>query len=191
VASGLQLFVMGAVIAWTPSYLNRTYAMAPDRAAVVAAMLLLSCGAGMILCGVLSDRICAGRPQRRVSLAAGYGLATFICLEAALALPAGPLQLSCGLLGLFCAAGTTGPAGSIVADRTPLALHGAALAVLTLANNLIGLAPGPAVTGALADRVGLHAALQFAVTAALAAGAVFWLSGRLTQSSSNNGPKAA
>jgi MFS family permease len=120
-----------------------------------------------------------------------YGVATFVCLEAALALPAGPLQIVCALLGLFCAAGTTGPAGSIVADRTPVAMHGAALAVLTLANNLIGLAPGPAVTGALADRIGLQSALQIAVFAALLAAGVFWLSGRTSQPNSNMRPKAA
>jgi MFS family permease len=57
-------------------------------------------------------------------------------------------------------------------------LHGAALAVLTLANNLIGLAPGSAMTGALADRFGLHAALQFAVCAAVPAALFFWLSAR-------------
>jgi hypothetical protein len=31
-----------------------------------------------------------------------------------------------------------------------------------VANNLLGMAPGPIVTGALADRFGLAAALQFA-----------------------------
>jgi MFS family permease len=182
VASGLQLFVMGALIAWSPSYLNRVHGLAPETAAAVAAVLLLSCGVGMIIWGGLSDRLCAARPQRRIAVAVSLGLATFVLLEAALALPQGPAQIACAVLGLFCAAGTTGPAGAIVADRTPQALHGAALAVLALANNLIGLAPGPAVTGALADRVGLQAALQIATGAALLAAGTFWISGRVRQS---------
>ena len=44
-----------------------------------------------------------------------------------------------------------------MADAAPPQYHGAALATLTLANNLIGLAPGAAVTGLLADRIGLPA----------------------------------
>jgi len=39
-------------------------------------------------------------------------------------------------------------------------LHGTAFAVLTLANNAFGLAPGPIVTGWMADRIGLLGALQ-------------------------------
>ena len=38
IGSGLQLFVGGTVIVWMPSYLNRYYDMAPDKAGGVAAM---------------------------------------------------------------------------------------------------------------------------------------------------------
>ena len=124
-------------------------------------------------------------------MAAAYGVATFVFLEAAFVLPSGPLQIACALIGLFCAGGTTGPAGSIVAGATPPALHGAALAILTLANNLIGLAPGPAITGFLADRFGLQAALQIATCAALFAAAVFALSGRLSLSKPEPRPQSA
>lgn len=176
IASGLQLFVLGALTAWTPSYLNRVAGLSPQVAAVAGAGLLLSAGVGMVVCGGLADRVALRGPHLRWALAAAYGLATFAFLELAF-LTSGPVQIACALAGLFCAGGTTGPAGAVVAERTPLALHGAALAVLTLANNLIGLAPGPAVTGFLADRMGLSAALQLVPFAALAAAATFWLSG--------------
>jgi MFS family permease len=191
VASGLQLFVLGAITSWAPSYLNRQYGLSPAAAASTAAILLLSCGVGMVVWGALSDRLSKDRPQRRPALAAALGLATFMLLQAALVMPHGALQTLCAVLGLFCAGGTTGPAGAIVADRTPPLLHGAALAVLTLANNLIGLAPGPAVTGALADRVGLQTALQVAACAALFAAGVFWLSGRFRNSNPQTGPQEA
>jgi MFS family permease len=178
IASGLQLFVMGAAIAWTPSLLNRSYGLPPSKAAVAAAILLLSCGVGMVACGMLNDRLCAKRPALRSRLAAAFCVITFVFLQSAFLLPAGPLQIACAFLGLFCAAGATGPAGAAVADAAPRVLHGTALAVLTLANNLIGLAPGPALTGALADRLGLQAALQIATFAALFAAGFFWLSGR-------------
>lgn len=191
VASGLQLFVLGAITAWAPSYLNREYDLSPATAASTAAVLLLSCGVGMVVWGSLSDRLSKGRPQRRPVLAAALGLATFVLLQAALFLPHGVPQTLCAVLGLFCAGGTTGPAGAIVADRTPPLLHGAALAVLTLANNLLGLAPGPAVTGALADRVGLQTALQVAACFSLFAAGVFWLSGRFHNSNPQTGPQEA
>jgi predicted MFS family arabinose efflux permease len=180
-ASGVQLLVMGALTAWTPSYLNRAYGLAPAKAAAGAAGLLLASGVGMVACGWISDRLSARARDRLPPLGAAFALATFVALEAALAAPAGPLQLACVLIGLFCAAGTTGPAGAIVADAAPPALYGAALAVLTLSNNLLGLAPGPALTGVLADRIGLHAALQTIVLAALLSAALFGLSAQYPQ----------
>ena len=57
IGSGLQLFVGGTVIVWMPSYLNRYYDMATDKAGGVAAIIVLCSGAGMILCGMLSDRL--------------------------------------------------------------------------------------------------------------------------------------
>jgi MFS family permease len=191
VASGLQLLVLGALTAWTPSYLNRELDLPPAKAAAVAAGLLLSSGVGMVVWGGLTDRLCAGRPQLRPTLAAAYALVTFGFLEAAFMLPPGPIQLGCALIGLFCAGATTGPAGAIVADGAPLALHGAALAVLTLANNLIGLAPGPAVAGLLADHFGLQAALRLCVGAALVAAGAFALVGHLQRPNQEGGATGA
>jgi len=66
----------------------------------------------------------------------------------------------------------------MVAYLTPAALHGTAFAVLTLANNAFGLAPGPIVTGWLADRIGLHAAMQWMSFASMAAALVFIIAAR-------------
>ena len=66
----------------------------------------------------------------------------------------------------------------MVANLTPAALHGTAFAVLTLANNALGLAPGPIVTGWLADRVGLVGALQLLPFASSAAALVFLFGSR-------------
>jgi MFS family permease len=77
----------------------------------------------------------------------------------------------------------------MVANLTPAALHGTAFAVLTLANNAFGLAPGPIVTGWLADRIGLLGALQLLPAASLAAALTFYLASRGTQTEFN--PKAA
>jgi hypothetical protein len=76
-------------------------------------------------------------------------------------------------LAMFFVAGSSGPAGAMVANLTPLVVHGSAFATLTLANNLLGLAPGPIVTGRLADSIGLLGALQFLAIPCIAAALVF------------------
>ena len=176
VGSGLQLYVAGALMAWLPSYFNRAYALPVDQAAGLAAVFLIIVGAGMVLCGMLSDRV--GTPPLKIRLAIVYCLASAGLTGIAFLLPPGPAQLAMLGLAAFVAAGTGGPAGAMVANLTPLALHGTAFATLTLANNLIGLAPGPILTGRLADAVGLQAALQFLPAASLAAALVFTLAAR-------------
>lgn len=158
--SGLQMFAAGALPAWLPSYLNRYYALPLDRAGRAAAALLLICGVGMVLCGMLSDRLARNRPERKVALATAYSLGTAAALFAAFQVPAGPLQFALIGLAMFLVAGTTGPAGALIANLTPAIIHGTAFATLTLANNLLGLAPGPILTGRLADLIGLDKALQ-------------------------------
>ena len=174
VGSGLQLFVMGAMVAWLTSYFNRAYGLPAERAAVVGAGFLLIGGVGMIVCGGIADRAGRVSPTRRLWLAGAFGAATCVLLASGFALPAGAVQLICLGLGLFFAAGASGPAGAIVADAAPPQHHGAALATLTLANNLIGLAPGAAVTGMLADHIGLPAALALVPFAGLGAAVCFW-----------------
>lgn len=171
--SGLQLFAAGALPAWLPSFLNRSYAMPIDRAGRTAAVLLLVCGAGMILCGFLSDKLARDKPERKISLAILYCLGTAASLTLALQLPPGPAQLALIAVAMFLAAGTTGPAGAMVANLTPLAIHGSAFATLTLANNLLGLAPGPILTGHAADSLGLVGAFQLLPIACLAAALAF------------------
>jgi MFS family permease len=174
VGSGLQLFVGGTVIVWMPSYLNRYYDMATDKAGGIAAIIVLCSGAGMILCGMLSDRLCRHSPERKVALAIVYCLGSCLLLSVAFALPAGPLQLALICLGMLIAAGTTGPAGAMVANLTHYSVHGTAFATLTLANNMLGLAPGPFITGRLSDLIGLHAAFQVVPLVSIAAAAVFF-----------------
>jgi MFS family permease len=173
VGSGLQLFIGASMISWMPSFLNRYYDMGADRAGVASAAFVLCSGAGMIICGYLSDKLGRHSPSRKLTLAIAYCVLCFVLLTAAFSMPAGPLQLTVLALGLFVAAGTAGPAGAMVANLTHLAIHGTAFATLTLANNLLGLAPGPFVTGALADAIGLQGALRIIPCVSLLAALAF------------------
>lgn len=176
--SGIQVFVSGALLAWLPSYLNRYYDMPVARAAMVAAIFVLTSAAGMTLCGNLCDRIGRNSPAAKLSLAIAFCLTCFALLSLAFHLPAGGPQLVLIGLGMFVGAGTVGPAGAMVANLTPAPLHGTAFATLSLANNLLGLAPGPIVVGLLADTHGLVTALQFVPLAGLASAFVFALARR-------------
>ena len=173
VGSGLQLFIMGSVLVWTPSFLHRFYGMAPGKAAAAAAVLVLLGGCGMIVCGVITDRISRVFPERNWVTAIAYCVISFVLLAVGFSLNAGAVQLVLLGAGIFVVAGTSGPAGAIVANLTPSSIHAPAFAMLTLANNLLGLAPGPMVTGIIADRIGLPGALQVVPFIALVATLAF------------------
>ena len=172
--SGLQLFVAGALPAWLPTYFNRYYDLPVDKAGSLAALFLAVCGIGMVVCGLVSDRLFS-RTDQRLRLAVGYSLACAGLLSAALILPPGSAQLILLGLAIFLAAGTSGPAGALVAGLTPAAIHGTAFATLTLANNFLGLAPGPIVTGWLADQLGLLGALRWLPLASIAGALMFFV----------------
>lgn len=173
VGSGLQLFTMAAMIAWLPSYANRYYALPADKAGLVAAGFVLIGAIGMTGCGIITDRLCRTSPARKWMMAIAYSIASCVLLVAGFSLPPGPAQFAALGLGMFFVAGTTGPAGAMVANLTHPSIHATAFATLTLANNLLGLAPGPFVAGMLGDRVGLLAALQWTPLVALPASVAF------------------
>ena len=173
---GLQLFVAGTLLAWLPSYLYRAYDLALGAAAGLASLLLLGMAVGMIGCGLLTDRLARGAPIRIWTTAMAYVAASLLLLGVGFALPPSPAQLALIGAGAFFAAGTTGPAGALVAELTPAQVRASALGMLALAYNLLGLFPGPLVSGMLADRLGLPTAMllapavSLAVLVALAAG---------------------
>jgi MFS family permease len=173
VGSGLQLFVGGALMVWFPSYLNRYYHMDADQAGVISAVIVLTGGVGMILCGILSDHLCRSAPDRKISLAIAYCLVSCVLLTTAFQMAPGVPQLVVIALAMLVVTGTSGPAGAMVANLTHYSVHGTAFATLALANNLLGLAPGPYVTGVLADVFGLDRAFQMIPLISIAAALVF------------------
>jgi MFS family permease len=173
VGSGLQLFIAGALLAWLPSFFNRYYHMAPAKAGGAAGAFALIIGLGMIFGGVASDRISATAPVRKWAVAIGCSLGALLLLTLAFQLPTGTAQLLALAVGCLLSAGSAGPAAAMVANLTPASIAATAFATLTLANSLLGLAPGPAVTGALADRFGLLGALRIVPLVAVAATLAF------------------
>lgn len=178
IGSGLQLFVAGALIAWLSSYFNRYYEMPTAKAGATAGLFALVIGIGMITGGVASDRFSRRDPILKWSVAIGCSVGSLVLLTTAFHLPAGGTQLLVLALGALLCAGTAGPGAAMVANLTPAAIASTAFATLTLAQSLLGLAPGPAVTGMLADRLGLLGALRIVPLVAIAATAAFLIGRR-------------
>ena len=180
VGSGLQLFIAGALPAWLPTYFVRYYDLPLKDAASRAGLFLAIGGVGMVICGMISDRV-VHSSGRRATLSALYCVGCASTLTAALWFGPGIPQLILLGAAMFLAAATAGPAGAMVANLTPAALHGTAFAILSLANNAIGQAPGPIVTGWLADRIGLLGALQWLPLASMCAAVVFFIGARRSE----------
>ncbi|VVO43586.1 MFS transporter [Pseudomonas fluorescens] len=174
VASGLQTFVAGSMIVWMPSYFNRYYGMGEGKAGVIAGVMVLCCGGGAIMCGMLSDRLSRQSPLRKIEISIAFCLGSCLLMSLALIQPVGPLQL--GLIGtaMLFVTGTNGPTIATIANLTHYKVHGTAFAALTLVNNMLGLAPGPFVTGRVSDVIGLHGAFQLVPMMSIAAAAVFF-----------------
>jgi MFS family permease len=176
IGSGLQLCVVGALMAWLPSYLNRAYDLSTAKSASYAAVFILIIGAGMIYCGTLTDRLARRMPIRKWTCAIAYAAVSLVFLGAGFAAHTGWVQVVLLGIGSFFAAGTAGPAGAMVANLTAESIRATALGTLTLANSVLGLAAGPLVVGILADKYGLVTAMKIvpfvsvAVIAALLVG---------------------
>jgi MFS family permease len=178
IGSGLQLFTAYAIMAWMPSYLNRYYEMPSDKAALLAAALLIVSGVGMTVCGMVTDWASRKAPGRKLTLAITFCLLSCLLLLAGFRMPPGTAQVLLIGCGVLLATGTWGPAGAMVANLTRPSTHATSLAMLTLANNILGAAPAPYLTGVLADRIGLLGALQMVPLISLGAAAAFFIAKR-------------
>ncbi|MEU8483382.1 MFS transporter [Streptomyces sp. NPDC048641] len=178
VGSGLQMFIAMALLAWMPSFLDRYYGLPPGRAGLAAGGFALITGIGMIGGGIVSDRLGRNNPHLKWTVAIVCSFGSLVLLAGGFRLPPGVPQLLLVGAGTLLSNATAGPAAAMVASLTPAAVAATAMATLTLANSLLGLAPGPAVTGMLADRVGLDGALRLVPLVAVVAGLAFALGRR-------------
>ncbi len=178
VACGLQMFVVGVLGAWIPSYFARAYGLPADEAAMRGALVILMAGIGMVLGGVLADRTGKARPDHRLRTAAAYALVSFSLLTAAFTLPPGSTQMVLLLGGSLAVAAHSGVTAAVIVDLSHPALRATALATVVLFNNLLGLAPGPYFVGLLSDATSLKTALAVMPVVGLLAAACFLLAAR-------------
>lgn len=174
-ASGFQMFIVGTVMAWAPSYMNRYYGLDPADSAIRAGLLVLVSGIGMTVGGILVDRLSVHNPSNRLRVPGFYAVGSGVLLALAFSLPAGPWQFGLIGLGLLVGSGFAGPSGAVVADVAHPAIRATVFATLTLANNLLGLAPGPFITGVIADSAGLDVAMRVVPVSSVLAATFYFL----------------
>ena len=102
---------------------------------------------------------------------------TFLSIAFGFAAP-GAVQLALILAGALMMTGSIGPVCAVVLDVVHPAVRATAASVLSLTQNLFGLAAGPLLTGLLSDAYGLPVAMSVVPAFCLAAGAFFMYAAR-------------
>jgi MFS family permease len=177
-AFGLQMAMPAILIAWTPTFLNRFYGFAPQKAALMAAVAVLAGGVGLLMGGSLADRLSRSHARYRAVVPASYALLSGIALAVGFALPASPLALALIVLGAVFAAAHGGCAIALVMDVTHPAVRTTVTATAVLGVSLLGFAPGPFVVGVVSDVTDLKTALMLAPLVSLLAAGLFLLASR-------------
>jgi predicted MFS family arabinose efflux permease len=187
IGAGLQLVMVSTTYAWLPSYFNRYYDLAPDKAGIKTGIVVLMGGIGAIVWSVVADRLSARFPRARLYVPAAASLLTavFMCVAFG-ALPPGPAQFALIVAGAAVMTGTIGPVCAVVVDVVHPSVRATAASVLSLFQNLFGLAAGPLLTGYLSDKYGLPFALAAVPGFCVLAAAVLLLAARTYESDLKN-----
>ena len=179
IGAGLQLIMVSTIYAWLPSYFNRYYGLAPDQAGLKTGLVVLLSGLGAVAWSVIADRASSRFPRARLHICALAGALTAALMFIAFAaLAPGPAQFAAILAGAVMMTGTIGPVAAVVVDVVHPGVRATAAAILSLMQNLFGLAAGPFVAGRLSDAYGLPFALAVMPVSCLFACGVFLLAAR-------------
>lgn len=178
IGGAAQLVVVSAIWSWLPSFLNRVHGVAAENAGARAALVVLAGAAGSVVWGAVADRAGRRQPRDKLRVVAVLCLLAMAILVTAFAGPAFGLAMSpSAQFGLILAGGfvmtcTVGPVSAVVIDVVHPGVRATGASVLSLFQNLFGLAAGPLIAGALSDALGLSTALAitplFGIVAALA-----------------------
>jgi MFS transporter, Spinster family, sphingosine-1-phosphate transporter len=177
--AGFQLLTLSMTYAWLPTYFNRYYGLAPDQAGLKAGLVVLVGGIGAFVWGVVADRLTPRIACARLYVPAIGAILTSVLMGSAFAfLPPGNAQFGLIVAGGLMMAVNVGPISAVVIDVVHPSVRATAASVLSLLQNLFGLAGGPLLTGMLSDRYGLQAALAVVPAFCVLAAILFALAAR-------------
>jgi MFS transporter, Spinster family, sphingosine-1-phosphate transporter len=179
IGAGFNLLVVSTTYAWLPSYFNRFYGIAPDKAGLKTALVVIVGGLGALLWSIVADRLSSRMPRARLIIPAVTAVLTTVFMCAAfIGFPPGNAQFALIVLGGLMMAGSVGPTDAVVIDVIHPGLRATGASILSLTRNLFGLAGGPLLAGALSDSYGLPFALSVVPLFCLAAAALYFYASR-------------
>jgi len=150
--SALYAFVGYSITTWAPSFLERSHGMEPGEIGTALALIIgIGGGAGIYLGGVLADRLAIGSPLGRIRVPAVAQLLSFPFAFIIYTTPNTTLALALLTIPAFLGLMYQGPAFAVTQSLATPQMRATAAAVLLFVINIIGLAVGPALTGALSD----------------------------------------
>jgi predicted MFS family arabinose efflux permease len=156
-----QLITVSAIWSWLPSYLNRFDGMTPEAAAKAAAVAALVGAVSCTFWGIAVGRFARRTPRNKLSALSVLCLVTSAVLVVAFGgAYTGRAQFELILLGSFFMNCTVGVVAGVAMDVVHPGVRSTGAAVLSLFQNVFGLAVGPFLVGVLSDRWGLRQALM-------------------------------
>ncbi len=180
IGAAMQLFVVSAIWSWLPSYLNRFHGLSPEAAAKQAAVVVLVGALGSVFWGYVVDRITVNAPRNKLPALSVLCILTLgIFVFAFGGSFDGDVQYRLVLLGGFFMTCTVGVVSAVAMDVIHPGVRSTGSAVLSLFQNLLGLAVGPLLVGALSDQWGLQQAMTIAPAFSFLAALAFLVAGRL------------
>jgi MFS family permease len=183
IGAGLQLVMVSTTWAWMPSYFNRYYGLAPDQAGLKTGLIVLVGGVGAVVWSVVADRLSSRFVRARLQVPAIAAVMTAVFMSIAFAmLPPGAAQFALIVAGAAMMTASIGPVCAVVVDVVHSSLRATAASMLSLMQNLFGLAAGPLLTGLLSDAFGLPFALSVVPAFSLLAAAMFVIAARTYES---------
>ncbi|MBU2548193.1 MAG: MFS transporter [Proteobacteria bacterium] len=170
-----NMFVTSALMAWLPTFYNRTEGLAMDKAGIKASAIMLLAIIGAPLGGLITDRLRRRRLDARMIFPAASSLLTGLAVFAAFFLLRGKAQYGALLVSGLAAPLFVAGAASVTQDVVHPGLRAMSFSLCSIIQNLLGSSLGPIFVGWVSDRYGLETALVLIpIFNLLAAGSFFF-----------------
>ncbi|SPB14628.1 multidrug DMT transporter permease [Caballeronia novacaledonica] len=169
-----QLITISALWAWLPSYLNRYHGMNVEAAAKAAAGVVLVSALSCTFWGITVGRLTQRTPRNKLpalSMLCVTTCAIFIVAFGGSFI--GGAQFILIVIGAFFMNCTVGIVAGVAMDVVHPGMRSTGAAVMSLFQNMFGLAVGPFLAGVLSDRWGLQHALALTPLCSLLAALFF------------------
>ncbi len=155
-----SFFIVGAAMAWIPTYLQRDFGLKVAQASSLAGVVLAGGSlTGTLLGGWLADFLQKRRPQGRMIVTTIAFLVGAPLTLLALTMHSLPYFIAAFVPAIIALSLCLGPIQAIIQDITPPDIRSTAVGLALLLGHLLGDASSPVIIGAISQRFSLGFAL--------------------------------